>query len=169
MIAQEIALGYPDRVDRLVLGCTHGGGTGFTMPSGETVQAMTLTRGKSLEEIARQNMTILFGPTFREENPTFIEAAIARFVENPPSRKPFSHQLWAAIGHDCHDRLAEIRTSTLILTGEQDVLIPPENSEALHAAIPGSRLATLPGAGHVFFIEEPKKTANILKEHLLGP
>lgn len=44
MVAQEIALGYPDRVDHLVLGCTHGGGKGFTMPSGEAVQALTLTR-----------------------------------------------------------------------------------------------------------------------------
>ena len=168
MIAQEIALGYPDRVDRLVLGCTHAGGKGFTIPSGEAVQAMTLTRGKSLEEIARQNMTILFGPGFRDENPGFIETQIARYVENPPGRKPFSQQFWAAISHNCHDRLAEIRRPTLILTGDADVLVPPENSETLRAGIPGARLDYLPGAGHVFFIEDPKATAKRVKEHLLG-
>lgn len=168
MIAQEIALGCPDRVDRLVLGCTHAGGKGFTMPSAESVQTMTLTRGKSLEDIARQNMTILFGPKFREENPGFIRALMARYVENPPERKPFTQQFWAAIGHNCYDRLEEIRQPTLILTGDADVLVPPENSETLRAGIPGSRLLTLPGAGHVFFIEDPKETAKILKEHLLG-
>ncbi len=167
MIAQEIALRYPDRVDHLVLGCTHAGGKGFIMPSAEAVQALTFTRGKSLEEIARQNMTIMFGPKFQEENPGFIEATIARFVENPPARKPFTQQFWAAIGHNCHDRLGEIRKPTLILTGDADVLVPPENSETLRAGIPGSRLVHLPGAGHVFFIEDPKETAKILKEHLL--
>jgi pimeloyl-ACP methyl ester carboxylesterase len=166
MIAQEIALNHPDRVDRLVLGCTHGGGKGFTMPSGEAVQALTLTRGKSLEEIARQNMTLLFGPRFMEENPGFIETQIARYVENPPERRSFTQQFWAAIAHNCHDRLGEIRQPTLLLTGDADVLIPPENSRTLHAGIPGSRLVTLPGAGHVFFVEDPKGTAEVLKEHL---
>ncbi len=168
MIAQEIAIRYPDGVDRLVLGCTHAGGKGFTMPSADTVQAMTLTRGKSVEEIARQNMTILFGPKFREENPKFIEAMIARFVENPPAGKPFTQQFWAAIAHNCHDRLGEIRRPTLILTGDADVLIPPENSETLRLGIAGSRVVRLPGAGHVFFMEDPKETARILREHLLG-
>ncbi len=168
MIAQEIVLGHPDRVDRLVLGCTHAGGKSFIMPSGEAVQAMTLTRGKSLEEIARQNMVILFGPKFRHQNPAFIEATVARFVENPPTRKPFSQQFWAAIAHDCHDRLADIRKPALILTGDADVLIPPANSEVLRKGIPGSRLVTLPDAGHVFFIEAAGETGRILREYLLG-
>ncbi len=168
MIAQEIALRYPERVDRLVLGCTHAGGKGFAMPSAESVQAMTLTRGKSLEEIARQNMTILFGPRFQRENRPFIETMIARYVNEPPSRKPFTQQFWAALGHDCHDRLEKIRQPTLILTGDADALVPSENSETLRALIPGSRLVRLPDAGHVFFIEDPKKTAGIVKEYLLG-
>lgn len=169
MIAQELVLRYPDRVDRLVLGCTHAGSSGFTMPSEEAVQAMTLTRGKSLEEIARQNMTILFGPACREQKPDLLEAMIQRYVENPPPRKPFTQQFWAALAHDCYDRLPEIRTPTLILTGDADALIPPENGETLRARIPGSRLVCLRGAGHVFFMEQPGETAKALKEHLLRP
>lgn len=168
MIAQEISLRYPDRVKSLVLGCTHAGGPDFILPSTEAVQNLTMTRGKSLEEIARQNMKILFGPTFQEENPEFVEALIERYVENPPPRKPFTQQFWAAVGHDCHDRIQEIRRPTLILTGDADALVPPENSETLRARIPGSRLVRLEGAGHVFFLENPKGTAEILKEHLLG-
>ncbi len=167
MIAQEIALCYPDRVNHLVLGCTHAGGPGFILPSADAVQAMTLTRGKSLEEIARQNMTILFGPKFREENQDVLEALIRRYVENPPPRKPFTQQLWAAIGHNAYERVQGIRAPTLVLTGDADVLVPPENSETLQARIPGSRLVRLPGAGHVFFIEDPKGTAEILKAFLL--
>ena len=167
MIAQELVLRHPDRVDRLVLGCTHAGGGGFTMPSAEAVRAMTLTRGKSPEEIARQNMTLLFGPTYRQEHPDLVEAMIQRYVQNPPPRKPFTQQFWAALGHDCYDRLPEIRKLTLILTGDADALIPPENAETLQARIPGSSRVVLRGAGHVFFIEHPAETAKALKEHLL--
>ena len=167
MIAQELVLHYPNRVDRLVLGCTHSGGEGFTMPSAETVQKMTLTRGRGPEEIARQTLSILFAPGFMQENPDTIEAMVRRFVENPTPRKPFTQQLWAAMAHNCHERLPKIRKPTLLLTGDEDVLIPPQNSETLRARIPGSRLAYVEDAAHVFFIEAPKQVARLLKAHLL--
>jgi pimeloyl-ACP methyl ester carboxylesterase len=138
------------------------------MPCDETVQALTVTRGKSLEEIARQNMTVLFGPKFQKEQPGDIEAMVERYMENPPPRKPFTQQFFAVLRHDCYDRLPGIDKPTLIVTGDADVLIPPENSEALRSRIPGSRLVQLPDAGHVFFIEDPEETARVLKEYLLG-
>jgi pimeloyl-ACP methyl ester carboxylesterase len=168
MIAQELVLRYPGRVDRLVLGCTHPGGEGFTMPSDETVKMLTVTRGKSLEEIARQNMTVLFGPKVQKEHPHLIEFMIQRYVENPPPQKPLTQQFFALLGHDCYDSLPGIRKPTLIMTGDSDVLIPPENAEALRSRIPGSHLVCLPGAGHAFFVEDPEETAKVLKEHLLG-
>jgi pimeloyl-ACP methyl ester carboxylesterase len=167
MIAQELALLHPERVDRLVLGCTSSGGKGFTMPTAEAVEHMTLTRGKSDEEIARQTMSILFAPRFREEHPEEIEAMVRRFVDSPTPRKPFTQQFWAAIGHNCLERLPQIRQPTLILTGGRDVLIPPRNAETLREQIPGSRLARIEDAGHVFFLEAPKKVAELLREHLL--
>ncbi len=167
MVAQELVLHHPDRVDRLVLGCTHSGGEGFTMPSAEAFQKMTLTRGRAPEEIARQTMSILFSPKFIQENPDTIEAMVRRFMDNPTPRKPFTQQLWAAMGHNCHERLPKIRKPTLLLTGNEDVLIPPRNAETLRARIPGSRLACIEDAGHVFFIEAPKQVARLLKEHLL--
>jgi pimeloyl-ACP methyl ester carboxylesterase len=167
MIAQELVLLHPDRVDRLVLGCTYSGGKGFTMPSADAVQKMTLSRGKSLEEIARQTLSILFAPGFMQENPDTVEAMVRRFVDNPTPRQPFTQQFWAAMGHNCHERLPKVRKSTLILTGDRDVLIPPRNSETLQEQIPGSRLAYIEDAGHVFFIEAPKQVAKLLKEHLL--
>ena len=167
MIAQELVLLYPECVDRLVLGCTSSGGKGFTMPSADAVQNMTLTRGKSNEEIARQTMSILFAPGFIRDNPETIEAMVRRFVDSPTPRKPFTQQFWAAIAHNCHERLSVIRKPTLILTGDQDVLIPPQNAVTLQERIPGARLGHVEGAGHVFFLEAPKRVAELLKEHLL--
>jgi len=166
MIAQELAVRYPDRIDRLVLGCTHSGGSGFVLPSAEAVQNMTLTRGKSLEQIARQIVSILFSPRFQKEEPEYVNALTLRYAKNPPSRKALSNQFWAALGHDCYERLPFITAPTLILTGDADVLVPPENSLCLADRIPGSRVVFLPEAGHAFFIEAAKETARCLIEHL---
>ena len=168
MIAQELALRHPGRVERLALGCTHGGGQGFLMPSAEAVQKMTSTRGKSLEEVGRQVISILFSPAFQARDPDCVEAMVRRYVSNPPERKAFTNQFWAALGHNCYARLQEIQKPTLILTGDEDVLIPPENSRILQERIPGSRLVVLKGAGHAFFIEAPEQTAQALTEHFLG-
>lgn len=167
MIAQELALGCPDRVDRLVLGCTHAGGEGFITPDLEALQPLTLKRGESPEGVARQNIEILFGPTYRKEHPEVVEAMIEGYLANPPYRKPFVQQFFAALGHNCYDRLPAIRAPTLVLTGDADVLVPPENAEVLRSRIPASRLVCLPGAGHAFFVENPEETARVLKEHLL--
>ena len=167
MIAQEVALRYPGRVERLALGCTHSGGQGFIMPSPEAIQKMTLTRGKSHEEIGRQIISILFSPSFQVRDPQCIETMVERYVRNPPERKAFTNQFWALIGHNCYDRLQEIRKSTLLLTGDEDVLVPPDNSRVIESRIPGSRLVILPGAGHAFFIEDPEGTAQHMIQHFL--
>ena len=168
MIAQELCLRHPERVDRLLLGCTHSGGPGLVMPSADSIQKLTFTRGKSLPEVGRQIMSILFSPAYQEANPGTVQAMIDRYVSAPPPRKAFSQQFWAVVGHDCYDRLPGIRAPTLVLTGEEDVLVPPENPEVLHERIPGARLAYLPGAGHVFFIEVPGETARHVCDHFLG-
>lgn len=167
MIAQELVLRHPGRVERLALGCTHGGGQGFVMPTADAVQKMTSTRGKSLEEIGRQVISILFSPSFQARDPACVESMVRRYVDNPPERKAFTNQFWAALGHNCYSRLQEIQKPALILTGDEDILIPAENSRILQEKIPGSRLRVLKGAGHAFFIEAPEETAQALSEHFL--
>ena len=93
---------------------------------------------------------------------------MGQILANPPPRKPFSQQFLASLKHDCYDRLPGIRAPTLILTGDDDVLIPPKNAEVLRSRIPGSRLVILEGSGHAFFAEHPEETAKVLKKHLLG-
>jgi pimeloyl-ACP methyl ester carboxylesterase len=165
MIAQELVIRYPDRVDQLALGCTHSGGPGFIAPSVEAIQNLTLTRGKSPEEFARQIVSILFSPHFQKRDPEYVKTMIQRYVSNPPSGKAFTNQFWAVLGHNCYDRLPAIDTPTLILTGDADRLIPPKNSKILNERIPGSRIVAIPTAGHAFFIEAPRETARCLLGH----
>ncbi|MBX6330865.1 MAG: alpha/beta hydrolase, partial [Gemmatimonadaceae bacterium] len=51
--------------------------------------------------------------------------------------------------------LSTIDVPTLIIAGEEDVLAPLRDAEAMHRAIAGSRLEVIPGAGHVSNIERP--------------
>ena len=57
---------------------------------------------------------------------------------------------------------------TLVVTGEQDVLISPEAAQRMAQAIPGAQLATIAGAGHLPPVEQPEATARVLAEFLKG-
>ena len=58
-------------------------------------------------------------------------------------------------------------TPTLIIVGDQDVATVPAKAERIHAQIPGSRLAIIPGAGHTSTVEEPEAVNQALLEFLV--
>jgi pimeloyl-ACP methyl ester carboxylesterase len=60
--------------------------------------------------------------------------------------------------------LREIAIPTLVVVGEEDVLTPPADSEAMAAAIESARLLRVPGAGHLTPMERPKAVADALGE-----
>ena len=63
---------------------------------------------------------------------------------------------------DSFGELHTIKAPTLIIWGDQDVILPRSDQEALVAAIPGSRLVVYAGAGHAFYWEEPDRVASDL-------
>jgi pimeloyl-ACP methyl ester carboxylesterase len=77
-------------------------------------------------------------------------------------------QLLAAARHDTADRLHRIRAKTLVVTGDADRMIPPENSGGIAGRIPGARLRILPGAAHDFPTERASETAELLRKFLLS-
>jgi 3-oxoadipate enol-lactonase len=153
MIAQEVALRHPDRVDRLVLGCTGPGGSLSIRPSGEAMAAFAGAGGADPEAELRRMMPFLYSDTYIAERPKEIDDFIRRRIENRTPREGYLSQLAAAVTHDAADRLGGIRARTLVITGEADRLVPPENSVRLAGRIPGARLVLLPGAPHRLFAE----------------
>ncbi len=67
---------------------------------------------------------------------------------------------------DSRDLLAQIAVPTLIIVGAQDSLTPPDVAHAMRAAIPGSRLAEIPFAGHMSNMEQPDAFNAVLMEFL---
>jgi pimeloyl-ACP methyl ester carboxylesterase len=76
--------------------------------------------------------------------------------------------MWAILRHHTHRRLNQIACPTLVITGDQDRLVPMANSHRLLKLIPGARLEIIPGAGHVFPLEREAETVRLVTEHFLG-
>jgi len=68
-----------------------------------------------------------------------------------------------------HDRLAGLAMPTLVIHGETDQLVPPENGRIVAAAIPGAKLVMIPHASHIFFTDQFEATSNALLAFLDAP
>ena len=154
MIAQELVLRRPQRVKKLALGCTHSG-IKHCAPSPQWVTDIFKSLpGKPRQQVVRECVPFNYSPHTREDNPQLIEEMLPLMADNRQRGYAYANQIKAIYTFDAHDRLPQITAPTLILTGADDVLIPPANSQTLAARIPDARLIEFEQAGHLFFIEK---------------
>ena len=154
MIAQELALMAPDRVQAMVLGCTHCGGPSRLPPAPAAMEILLNNSGLSQREIIEKNVPIFFSEGCRREEPDVIAAYCAAQLSAPEQPEyAFHAQLAAIASFDCGDRLEHVATPTMIVAGSEDVLIPAENSKALAQRLPHAEIVVIPGAGHALHAE----------------
>jgi pimeloyl-ACP methyl ester carboxylesterase len=163
MIAQELALGWPERVDRVVLGCTHCGLAHAEPPEREAGRAFAMETDDWADRM-RALAPFAFAAGVDGE---FLEGFIEKKSGDVQDAEGYAGQIAAAVGHDTYDRLPQIGRPTLIVTGDGDRVIPGASSQVMHERIPGSRLEVVAGAGHLFFLERPEATLLLLDEFLL--
>lgn len=149
MVAQQFALNHADQLNKLILGCTMAGGTcsQFNPPAG-------LGSSSILEQL------------FPLE---FLQTHQARVVEFLQTTAPYHSQGEALIRqyqamstHDTCGLLSEITAPTLVITGDSDRIIPPQNGEFLANNIPDAKLKVLTAAGHAFCFSHPEATATAI-------
>jgi 3-oxoadipate enol-lactonase len=162
MIAQELALGWPERVDRLVLGCTHCGLEHAARPDREAGRAFAMQTDDWAERM-RALAPFAFAAG---AGPDLLEPFVDKKASDVQDPEGYRGQIEAVLSHDTFDRLPRIDRPTLIITGDGDRVIPAASSEVLHARIPGSRLEVVAGAGHLFFLERPEESVRLLEEFL---
>jgi pimeloyl-ACP methyl ester carboxylesterase len=155
MIAQELALRHPERVDALVLGATTPGGPDAVAADYDTLAFFRRRGEMSAEEAVWASVPYNYGPRTRAERAHLIGEDIAQRLRYPIEPEPYAAQLAAALGHDAHARLGEVAAPTLIVHGEADRMVAPENARLLAAAVPDAVLETFPGAGHLYPTDEP--------------
>lgn len=161
MIAQELALQHPERVRKLVLMVTTCGGPEQVPASPDVLKILYMPKeGITPEAMARSTLYLLYPREYIEKNPEKMEEVVEAMLRAPITPEGFALQLAAIIEWSSHSRLQDIRHPTLIITGSEDILIPPENSRILARAIPGSRLVEYPGGGHGLITQFPEEVAS---------
>lgn len=163
MVAQELALRFPERVRGLILGCTTAGGPLAVRPSLRELRVISAIAAGELRKPGRPWLaTFLFSPDFRREHPERVAFLLEHFHRHRPSPHGAAAQWWATVFHDTVARLPRIQAPTLVLHGEQDVLSPLGNAELLADRIPSAELAVVPGAGHAYALERPEESFAML-------
>jgi len=173
MIAQELALNHPQRVEGLVLGCTtcaggsHSHRDGGAVPAAPEVIALLTPQPRlSREEQVRRAWPAIATPEFIESHRDVLEERLQTSLINPTPIETSMRQMAAIQAFDSFDRLPQINAPTLVLHGERDVLVPVANAHVLKDRISGAELRVLPGAGHVFTWELPEESAAAVVEFL---
>jgi pimeloyl-ACP methyl ester carboxylesterase len=153
MVAQELALRHPRRVERLVL-----------MGSYARADAKRRMLLEQWRELARSDAPLsvmvrdrllwtAHDDTIAETD--LIEQMIEFFTRDgaPLSAELFARQCQACIDHDTLSRLSEIRQPTLVICGAHDLLTPIALQRQLAAGIPDARLVNVPGGAHLVMVE----------------
>jgi 3-oxoadipate enol-lactonase len=167
MIAMRFALRHRERVDRLALGCTTMGGRGAQRIPVPSIARLLAAGRMRFSDALEFTAPIVVSPAFIARRPEVIRAWRDIAEREPVPLRGSALQLIAAAEHDVSREVSDIRAPTLVLTGDEDRLIPAENSARLARAIPDARLEILRGAGHDFTTEQPEESASALERFLL--
>lgn len=156
-VAQEFAIAYPQMTRSLTLCCTSFGGPRHLLPSVNTLQALAATDGLNTEKSTRKNFRVAFSPVFINERPEDFDQVVKLRLSNPVSDQTHFAQLQAAATFDAEARVCGITAPTLVITGDEDTLVPAVNSHNLAKQIPGATLIVIKGGSHMFFIEQAEQ------------
>ncbi len=168
MTAQELVLGWPERVDRLVLACTLPGGTrSYPMPAAG-IRVFTRMTTVPPEVALREAVETALARRTVSDRPDLVEEIYAYRLANKPSLDGWQAQAAASLGFDAFERGAHIHAPTLVLHGTDDNVVDPRNASLLAGNIPGARLELFQDAGHLFFWEEPERFAGLVTSFLEG-
>jgi pimeloyl-ACP methyl ester carboxylesterase len=163
MVAQELALASPERVDRLVLACTTPGGAGaFPFPQ-RTLALIAEVPSLAPEVALRRFVENALADDAPEE---LVGRIYAHRLASPPDPAGWQAQAAAAAGFDALDRIGGIRAPTLVLHGTDDGVVDFRNAALLAERIPDARARPFPGCGHLFFWEEPDGFVEAVEEFL---
>ncbi len=167
MVAQELALAAGPRLSSLTLGCTSCGGTQSRPTAPEVVQRLTAAALSGDRErmlrIGFEHVVSRPYAAVAEHYEQFARAA----RQHPASVAALLAQKGAVDGHDAYARLRGLATPTLVLHGTQDELLAAINGDLVASLIPGARLELLDGAGHLFFWEQPERSAQLVRRFAL--
>ncbi|MFZ2470534.1 MAG: alpha/beta hydrolase [Methanothrix sp.] len=163
-VAQELAIRYPENVDKIILYAGDCGGMEAVMPSPQVLKDLANTSG-SQEERGMRLFNLLFSKDWLSKQPAFYkwfplpkETSLPENIE----RQAQAIATWSG----AFDRLGLIKSPVLVVTGTEDVIAPPENSFILAHKINVSWLVQFEGAGHGLMYQYPDRLAKIVADFI---
>jgi len=164
MIAQEFALRHPQRVQTLTLGCTHCGGSQAVLSKDpDVLNLLADIESVDVQQAAIVMTKVAVTPWFMQKHMDVLLQLNQLSLQHPTPKHGMVCQMQAIQGHDTYERLPGISVPTLVITGKEDGLVPPENSVTLAQRIPNADLAILANGSHLFNVELPEATAATVK------
>jgi pimeloyl-ACP methyl ester carboxylesterase len=157
MVAQELAVAAPGRIERLALLCTSPGGAGGS--SYPLHELRSLAPG----DRARLHGKLLdtrFDEAWLADHPN-DKALVDMMGARPEPTQGAVLQLEARREHDVWDRLDRVTCPTLVASGRYDGIAAPENGEAIASRIPGAQLRLFEG-GHMFMVQDRSATGTVI-------
>jgi len=159
-IAQELALGYPHRVRKLILYEGDCGGKEAIYPAPEILRLLSDTSG-SPDERGETLLSTLFPPEWLEKHPdprTYFPMITETSSQESIKRQYQAWEDWEGT----YERLSNTTQPTLLITGANDVNTPWQNSLILVELIPGAWLVQLENGGHGVMYQYPEKFSRIV-------
>lgn len=166
-IAQELAVTRPELVGKLILGATTHGGLNVIPITPEALEVLTNRKGDPVE-LVKRGIAVACAAGFAERQPEVVQECMDYRFSNPVPAAQYQAQVAAGAAmsalteEQVVERLGRIKVPVLILFGEQDSVVPPGNAGLLAQKIPKSRVHLVPNAGHMYPLEAPQATAEII-------
>ena len=165
-IAQELALTWPERVERLILCSTALGGPSAVPMPPATVEVFARYPTMEREAGLRMFVENSLGERGVRELPELVEEIFRYRLGHAPTAEAWMAQAAAGATYVNEDRVASISAPTLVLAGGADVVVDPANAELLASRIPGARAVIVPDRGHLMVWEDSERVAELVTEFL---
>jgi pimeloyl-ACP methyl ester carboxylesterase len=147
-IVQEFVRQFPERVLSIILCATMCGGPKAIYANSSALSVLRDLDGLSPEQAARRIWKVTYSRDYLERHLETAEAQMRREIALPTPLHAADLQFQAFAEFDGSRALSAVRCPTLVLTGDLDELILPQNSEIIAKLVPHAKLVVIPDCGH---------------------
>jgi 3-oxoadipate enol-lactonase len=152
-VAQNVALRHPDQVEKLILVSTSAGGATHVAAEASILALLTMQAAVGADARARSVYSRIMSPAYIGTHPEALDQVAAVATHHPFTPETYQRQLVAAIGQDVAAQVGNIVAPTLVIHGDADPLVPPQNGDYLARTIPGAKHIVYHGVGHIPIFE----------------
>lgn len=163
-LAQQFALDYPERVNRMVLASGSAAWPALAARS-NTLKRLWLARREQRAQSGVTLLSSLYGGLV-QRRPELLGRRRGGEVDGGPSARGYLNQLLGALAWTSLHRLHGLACPTLLMGGDDDPIVPLVNTRLLYWLIPKSYLHVVRGGGHLFLLMRANESAAVIKRFI---